>query len=110
MSSQHPSAPEDGDGAHTPGRPTYREPHRVHPTAVIAGALTTLVWLVLWNTRGRGLDGYLITTGGAGVVAWAVALFLARHGDRGVAVGIALAVCFAWTIGLVALALRWFGP
>jgi hypothetical protein len=45
----------------------------------------------------------------AGAVAWLLAVILARYGDRGVAVGTAIAVGCAWAIAAAVLAIAWLG-
>jgi hypothetical protein len=43
----------------------------------------------------------------AGGVAWLVAVILTRYGDRGDAVGVAIAVSCAWTIAGIVLVVAW---
>ncbi|WFE22380.1 hypothetical protein O7621_03240 [Solwaraspora sp. WMMD937] len=90
-----------------PSRPTYREPHPVRRGAVALGALATALWLLLTGLIGQDLRGYALSTLLCGALAWAVAILLARVGDRGVATGIALAMSAGWSITTVALATHW---
>ncbi len=54
------------------------------------------------------LDGKVILiTGASRGVGRTTALLLARHGDRGVAAGIAISVGVAWSAVACALAVRW---
>jgi hypothetical protein len=90
-----------------PARPTYREPFPVRGPAVAAGVSATAAWLLLFGVLGRDLRGYVWWTVFAGGLAWLVALLLARHGDRGVAVGITISTALAWAIAATAAATRW---
>lgn len=90
-----------------PPRPTYREPHPVHGAAVAAGGGATILWLLLLGLLGTDLAGYVWWTLIAGLLAWAVALVLARVGDRGVAVGVAAVTAAGWSIAVLVLAARW---
>lgn len=88
-----------------PPRPTYREPYPVRAGAVLAGFGAAAGWLGLFALLGADLRGRLWWTVVAGGVAWLASLALARSGDRGVAVGVALATGAGWSLvgGLVAL-------
>jgi hypothetical protein len=88
-----------------PPRPAYREPHPVRTGAVIAGLAAGTGWLLLFALLGGDLRGRIWWVVAAGALAWLVALVLARYGDRGVAVGVTIAVGAGWTVtaGLVAL-------
>lgn len=71
---------------------------------MLAGIGGTALWFVLFGVLGRNLLQYAWWTVGAAISAWAVAAFLARFGDRGVAVGVALTSGIGLSIagGLVA--------
>lgn len=88
-----------------PPRRTYREAHPVRLAAVLAGVAAGTGWILLFGALGGGPHAHAWWTVGASCVAWVVALVLARYGDRGVAVGVALAGGAGWTavVGLVAL-------
>ncbi|MEO3747162.1 hypothetical protein [Plantactinospora sp. B5E13] len=90
-----------------PPRPTYREPHPVRLGAALAGAGSAALWLLMFGLLGRDLAGYLWWTWFAGTVAWLVALLLVRRGDRGAAVGVAIAVAVGWAIAMGLLLTRW---
>ncbi|SNY04079.1 hypothetical protein SAMN05421748_101127 [Paractinoplanes atraurantiacus] len=63
--------------------------------------------MVLFGTLGRDLASYAWWTIVAGVSAWAVALVLTYLGDRGVAVGVALASGLGLSIALAFVGGRW---
>lgn len=90
-----------------PSRPVYREPHRIGAGPVLAGLGGTVLWFVLFGTLGRDLVGYAWWTIVGALVAWIVALVLALVGDRGVAVGVALAAGFGLSVALFFVAMRW---
>jgi hypothetical protein len=103
----HPNPPVQPSGLFPTGPPrrTYREPHPVRTGGVLGGLAAGSGWLLLFTLLGDDLPGrvwWAVATGGA---AWLVAVGLARHGDRGAAVGVALATGAGWTVagGLVAL-------
>jgi hypothetical protein len=102
-----PRRPPSGLFPTGPVRPTYREPHPVRGAAVAAGICGAAAWLLVFGMLGRTLPGYAWWTILAGLVAWVVALLLARLGDRGVAAGIAVSIALGWAIAATAVAVRW---
>jgi hypothetical protein len=58
---------------------------------LLAGTLRAYAW---WTTL-------------AATMGWLVSLALARYGDRGVAVGVAISTGLAMSIAAVAVAARW---
>ena len=88
-------------------RPFYREPHPVKAGAVLSGLAAAAVWLILFGSLGSGLASYAWWTIAAAVSAWLVALLLAVVGDRGVAVGVAVASGLGLSIAMTFVALRW---
>ena len=90
-----------------PLRPVYREPHPVGTGAVLAGIGATVVWFALFGSLGRDLLSYAWWTVVAAVTAWAVATVLAIFGDRGVAVGVAVASGFGLSVAAGFVAARW---
>jgi hypothetical protein len=90
-----------------PPRPVYREPHPVTAGPVISGLAATTVWFVLFGSLGNGLGSYAWWTIGAGLAAWTVAVVLALLGDRGVAVGVAVASGVALSIAMFFVTLHW---
>ena len=90
-----------------PSRPTYREPLPVRPAGVWLGVIAGAVWMALFGLVATNLRGYLWTTLGAGVAAWLVALLLAWRGDRGAAVGVALASGCGLSAAALVLIVRW---
>lgn len=90
-----------------PPRPVYREPYPVRSGPVLAGLASAVLWFVLFGSLGRDLASYAWWTIVAGITAWAVSIALAVFGDRGVAVGIALASGFGLSIAMGLVADRW---
>jgi hypothetical protein len=88
-------------------RPTYREPHQAGGAPIAIGVLAGTVWMALLGVLGTSARSYLWWTVAAGVLGWAAALLLARLGDRGVAVGVALACAIGVAIGFVVVTLHW---
>lgn len=89
-------------------RSTLREPHPVRAGAVVCGAVGGGIWLLAFGLQSITLRGYVAWTVFAGVIAWLVALLLARSGDRGVALGIAAAAGIAWSIAALSVLAEWF--
>jgi hypothetical protein len=87
-----------------PPRPVYREPHPIATGPVLAGLGAGALWFVLFGALAQSLAAYAWWTVAAAVSAWIVAVFLSVFGDRGVAVGVALAsgVGLAVAAGFVA--------
>ncbi|MBG0560896.1 hypothetical protein I4J89_05390 [Actinoplanes sp. NEAU-A11] len=92
-----------------PPRPVYREPHPVSALPVVSGLAATTVWFALFGGLGRDLVSYTWWTIVAAVSAWLVALLLAVLGDRGVAVGVAVASGVGLSIAMGFVAARWIG-
>jgi hypothetical protein len=88
-------------------RPVYREPHPIRSGALLAGLGAGVVWLALFAGLARDLAGYAWWTLVAAISAWAVAAVLAILGDRGVAVGVALASGFGLAVAAGFVAARW---
>src|SRR5687768_4669031 len=86
-----------------PVRPTLREPLPVRPLGVLAGLIGAGVWLLAFGQIASDLAGYAWWTVVAGISGWMASIVLARFGDRGVAVGIALAVAIGWSTTTVAI-------
>jgi len=75
--------------------------------AVLAGAGFTAAWLLLFGLLGSSAGGYIWMTLAASAVGWVVALVLARYGDRGVAVGVALSTGIGVAIAFTLVIARW---
>jgi hypothetical protein len=90
-----------------PPRPTYREPYPVRGTAVAAGLSAAALWMLVFGLLAGGVRAYAWWTVFAGAVGWVVALGLARFGDRGVAVGVAISTGLALSIAATAVAVQW---
>ncbi|XVV17864.1 hypothetical protein ACQP2X_48140 [Actinoplanes sp. CA-131856] len=104
----HPQAHVRGSGLFPgPSRPTYREPHPVNAGPLLAGIGAAALWMVLFGTLGRDLASYAWWTIAAAVSAWAVAFVLTYLGDRGVAVGVALASGLGLSIAVAFVGGRW---
>jgi hypothetical protein len=81
-----------------PERPTYREPLPVRSGRVWAGAGVAALWMLLFGVQASSVRAYAWITIVAAVLAWCVAAVLARFGDRGAAVGIAISTCLGVTV------------
>ncbi len=90
-----------------PPRPRYREPHPVRPAGVLAGVAAGGSWMVLFPLLGTGVRSQVWWTVAAGLAAWLAAWTLARYGDRGVAVGVALSIATGWAGAAAAVVLHW---
>ena len=104
-----PAAPPVRGSGLFPGhsRPTYREPHPVTAGPLLAGLGSGALWVVLFGALGRDLASYAWWTLLAAVTAWLVALVLSLIGDRGVAVGVALASGLGLSIAMGFVGARW---
>jgi hypothetical protein len=87
--------------------PTYREPYPAGGGAVAVGVLAGTVWMALLGVLGTHARGYVWWTVAAGIIGWGAALALARFGDRGVAVGVALACAIGVAISFVVVTVEW---
>jgi bacteriorhodopsin len=78
---------------------------RVGP--VMAGAGVAAGWLLLIGLLASSARMYAWFTIGAAAVAGVVAGLLARSGDRGVAVGVAISTGFGLAIAMSVVVQRW---
>jgi hypothetical protein len=92
-----------------PPRPIYREPLPVRPGSVSLGVVAGLLWMMLFGLLASSARGYAWLTLGSGVVAWLVALVLARLGDRGAAVGVAMASAVGIAVAVLVVLARALG-
>ena len=90
-----------------PSRPVYREPHPVHAGPLLAGFGAAALWCGLFGGLGSDLATYAWWTLAATAVAWVAALILTLIGDRGVAVGTALASGLALSIAMGLVGAEW---
>ena len=90
-----------------PPRPEYREPHPVHAPPLLAGFGAAVLWFALFGGLGRDLVAYAWWTIVAAVTAWIGAAVLSQRGDRGAAVGVALASGFGLSIAMALVGARW---
>ncbi|MEV4693220.1 hypothetical protein AB0K27_19160 [Micromonospora echinospora] len=93
--------------SNAPIRPSYREPYPVTGAGVAVGALVAFAWLLLFGLLGRNVAGYAWWTLLAGGLAWVAAAVLVRHGDRGIATGVAIVTAGGWSIAAAIVATRW---
>ncbi|WP_238016358.1 hypothetical protein KZZ52_57930 [Dactylosporangium sp. AC04546] len=90
-------------------RPTYREPLPVRSPMVTAGAAVGAAWMLLFGLLAGSARGYIWLTLIAGILAWGASAVLARFGDRGVAVGVAMASGVAVAIAGIVVGYRMAG-
>jgi hypothetical protein len=74
---------------------------------VLAGVAAGAVWFALFGALGRDLASYAWWTIVAGITAWLVAFVLSLIGDRGAAVGVALAGGLGLSIAMGFVGARW---
>jgi hypothetical protein len=84
-----------------------REPHPVRSGAVWGGAGVTAIWFIMVAFLAMSVRGYVWLTFLAGAVGWLCALGLARYGDRGAAVGIAIATSLGVSVAVMVMIVRW---
>ncbi|MCW2637779.1 MAG: hypothetical protein JWP76_85 [Dactylosporangium sp.] len=89
-----------------PPRPIFREPFPVRGGAVALGMVGGGLWMMLFGLLAPDAGWYVWITYIAGFVAWLVALLLARMGDRGVAVGVAMSTAVGVAIATIVLVVR----
>ncbi|MFI7596664.1 hypothetical protein [Actinoplanes sp. NPDC049681] len=90
-----------------PPRPVYREPHPIRTAPLLTGLGAAALWCTLFGSIGRDLLSYAWWSVAAAISAWLVAAFLALFGDRGTAVGVALASGLALSIAASLVGARW---
>jgi hypothetical protein len=90
-----------------PPRPIFREPFPIRGGAVALGMVGGGLWMMLFGLLASSATGYVWIAVIAGFVAWLVALLLARRGDRGAAVGLAMSTAVGLSIAMIVLAVRW---
>lgn len=90
-----------------PRRPTFREPHPIRAVTVAVGAVMTLAWQFLVAGFASSLRDLFWRAVFAAAAALAVALLLARVGDRGAAVGVGLAASVGGCVAALIVAVRW---
>jgi len=107
MMQTYPSRTPSGLFPTGPPRPTYREPFRVRGRAVAAGLGAGALWMLLFGLLAQSVRSYAWLSVIAAGVAWLVALGLARHGDRGVAAGIAISVGVGLALATIVVGVMW---
>jgi hypothetical protein len=88
-------------------RPTLRELYPVRPSGVLAGLAATALWLAGFGALAGNLGQYAWWMLGSGGMALLAAVALTRHGNRGIAAGVALALTIGWSATTLALAVTW---
>jgi hypothetical protein len=88
-------------------RPTFREPHRARVSMAFASGGVAAAWLVLVGLLASSARSYAWLTIGASALSGLVAVALARLGDRGAAVGVAIATAFGLAIAMGLVTERW---
>src|SRR2546421_220392 len=101
----------DQPGREEPGppRPVYREPLPARLGPAAAGAASAALWMLLFGLLATTARSYAWLTFGAGAAAWLCAAVLARFGDRGVAVGIAVSAAVGVAVAAIVVTVRWVG-
>jgi hypothetical protein len=74
---------------------------------VLVGAAGTAAGLLLFGVLGSSARGYVWLTGMVAAAGWLIALVLARYGDRGVAVGVAITTGIGIAIAFGLVVARW---
>jgi hypothetical protein len=74
-----------------------------------AGAASAALWMLLFGLLATTARGYVWLTFGAGAAAWLSAAVLARFGDRGVAVGVAVSATIGVAVAGIVVTVRWAG-
>jgi hypothetical protein len=74
---------------------------------VLVGAAATAAGLLLFGLLGSSASGYFWLTLSVAGTGWLIALLLARFGDRGVAVGVAISAGIGIAIAFVLVVARW---
>jgi len=90
-----------------PTRPTYREAYPAGAGAVALGILAGTVWMALLGVLGSTARGYVWWSVAAGCLGWLAAVALSRFGDRGVAVGVAIACAVGVAVSFVVVTIEW---
>ena len=74
---------------------------------MLVGAGISAGWLLLFGVLGTSARSYIWLTFAASAAAWIIALALARFGDRGVAVGVAISTGIGLAIAFALVIQRW---
>ncbi len=92
-----------------PPRPVYREEFPASIGTIALGAAGGAVWMALFGLLADGARGYAWWSIVAGLLGWLAAGVLVRHGDRGVATGVAASTGLGVAIAGVVVAVRFVG-
>jgi hypothetical protein len=90
-----------------PPRPIYREPGPVRFGPLAVGTGSGALWMLLFGLLASTTRGYVWLTFGSGLAAWLTAVVLARLGDRGAAVGVALSTGVGVAIAGMVVVVQW---
>jgi hypothetical protein len=90
-------------------RPIYREPHPAPRSAILTGVAAGAAWMLLFGLIGPGARGYCWWSIVAALVAWGCSALLARLGDRGIAVGVAMSSSVGLAVAMGVVAAHWLG-
>ena len=90
-------------------RPTYREPYPAPASAIMTGAAAGALWMLLFGLVGRDARSYCWWSISAALVAWGCSAFLARYGDRGIAIGVAVSSSVGLAIAMLVVVVHWVG-
>jgi hypothetical protein len=74
---------------------------------VLAGVAAGALWMLLFGLITPRVPGYAWYTLVGAVLAWLAALLLVRLGDRGIAVGVAMAAGTGCALAVAVVLLRW---
>jgi hypothetical protein len=90
-----------------PNRPVYREPLPVRAGRLSLGLAGGGAWMLLVGAQAGSVRGFALLTLVAAAVASGIVGTLLRVGDRGVAVGVALAAGAGVSTAAVVVGVRW---
>jgi hypothetical protein len=88
-------------------RPIYREPTPVGFGMVLVSIIGGGLWMLLFGLLATTARGYAWASIVAGALALGIAALLARAGDRGAAVGVALSAAFGLAVATVVVIIKW---
>jgi hypothetical protein len=79
----------------------------VRLSAVFTGAGGAGAWMLFVGLLGTSVRGYAWLSIAAALIAWAYASVMVRFGDRGVAVGIAVATSIGVSVAAIVTVAAW---
>jgi hypothetical protein len=90
-----------------PPRPIYREPTPVGFGTMLVSLIGGGLWMLLFGLLATTARAYAWASIIAGALALAVALLLARTGDRGAAVGVSVSAALGVAIATLVVIVKW---